>query len=140
MIETLRSYEASVLTTATHRNIPEDGIMKIMLYYIDLLPVRYLLLSPIPETLCATYLSGTLHHVDWLESVRARENGVDLYINSRLHCFSIALHCLLFVVIEVLLCKYNYTNAPMNIQQFIEQSSWNIRFGNDTARGSSFVN
>jgi hypothetical protein len=33
MMESLNSYETSVLTRATRRNVPEDGILRVELYF-----------------------------------------------------------------------------------------------------------
>jgi hypothetical protein len=41
MIEALSSSETSVLTSATRRNIPEDGILHVSSVFVALLP-RYL--------------------------------------------------------------------------------------------------
>lgn len=80
----------------------------------------------------------------WRHRVKESENGIDSYKekNSRLQSFLEKNYhntFLLCVVIEVLVCKTNYTKAPMKIKQFITHSSWNTGVINDTAAGISFV-
>jgi hypothetical protein len=57
MMETLCSYETSVLKSATRRNIPEDGILHVLLsytytnLYIALQLIQYQILHPNNSTI-----------------------------------------------------------------------------------------